>query len=303
MKVPVHNFAIVDSNARSRSGPNGLSRALSESDEGSPLPLIPDALVIEMMKAKGSARAWAEVLSSEPEHFAVALPPGKIVRQEIEGDDEPSPVYPEGTLALQDFVKEYKEQGEPALKERMDGSDEAIKDLQADETLINPDFVKEVSQDAIDVIIDSFPADYVEKLEDGIRKEVPEETRNELKKKLIRHGDTLELVAAQMMDSDDEAERIAELMSRPTFTRASALLVLAEVVYALEHGQHHISGLADKTLVNDNIDSQCVLLSALCADLLTQDTRSLELHKLVRAGMNLPAGKLSLSFESQNPEE
>ncbi len=302
MKVPLYNFAVVDSNARSRSGSNGLAGAFSRFDDGEPLPLIPDALVIEMMKAKGSARAWAEVLATEPNNFAMALPPGKIIRQEIEGEDKPSLIYPEGTHAVRRFVREYQDRGEPVLEEQMDGSDEAIKNLRSDDTLINPDFIREVSQPSIDQFVDSLPKDDVDELEGAVRKEVPEEKRTELKKRLTQHQDTLDLVAAQMIDNEGEAERIGKLVRRRTFVRASALMVLAEVVYALEN-EHVIRGLADKTLINDNIDSQGVLLSALCADFLTRDTRSLELHELVRAGMDLPPGKLSLSFDAQDNEK
>ena len=290
MPVPVRLFTVVDSNARSR---GQLISALEAAADGDgPPPLIPDALVVEMMKAKGSARAWAKALGLHSEHFGMARPPGAVVRDEIEGDLEPSLVNHPGTDAVRRFVEDYRDRGEAALDEQMEGVEEALAGLRSSDTMFNVGFIREVSQPAIDDIVGSLPPTDVEALRGSVRRGVSDDERWEIKSRLVMHPATLENVAVHVTEDRTDERRLADLVRRPTLTRAGALLTLSEVVHAVEH-ERVVRGLHEKTLVNDAVDGQGVLLSAVCEDFLTKDNRSKELHRLVRFGMGLPPGRVS----------
>ena len=290
MRVPIRRFTVVDSNARSR---GQLASALEAAAVGDgPPPLIPDALVVEMMKAKGSARAWAKALGPHSEHFGMARPPGSVIRDEIEGEMEPSLVNQSGTAAVRRFVEDYRDRGEAALDEQMEGVEQALEDVRSSDTMFNVGFIREVSQPALDDLVSSLPSEDVEVLRGSVRRGVSDDERWEIKSRLVQHPTTLECVAVQVAKDGAEERRLSDLVRRPTLTRAGALLTLAEVAYLLEH-QHVVRGLADKTLLNDAVDGQGVLLSAVCDDFLTEDTRSKELHRLVRSGMGLSPGRVS----------
>lgn len=293
MRVLIRKFSVVDSNSRSRGGDRGLAAVLESAAAGHAAPpLIPDALVYEMMKAKGSARAWAKLLAEHPEHFAMARAPGQIVRDELAGIDDPSFIYQEGTAAVRDFVEDYRDNGEPALDKQVADSRRGLREISGADGMFNVGFVRSISQEAIDQIVESLPAEVVAALKDSDRRGVPEGERMSLKKQVVIHQPSLDLIAVHMGRNDSEDRALLDLARRATFVRAGLLMTLAEIAHDLELNRV-VRGLADKNLINDAVDSQGVLLSALCDDFLTHDKRSLGMHELVRHGMDLPPGKLS----------
>ena len=73
-------YVVVDSNVRSR----GLKTFLSDcSGSSGRVALIPDALCFEMFKSIGSARIWLQVLSENPDCFAMSRAPGLIQKDEL----------------------------------------------------------------------------------------------------------------------------------------------------------------------------------------------------------------------------
>lgn len=288
MPVPVRELVVVDSNSRSR---GGLAAALAAASAGGPTPLIPDALVVEMMKVEGSARAWAGVLGAHPAHFAMARAPGAVVRDEIDGVAEPPFINRSGTTLARTFVEDYRDNGEAALPKYMAAAQQALSEVRAGDSMFNAGFIRDVSQPAINRIIESMPPADVKALREAKKSGLADQDREEIKARLSRHRESLELVAAQMAKETEEESKLVKLVHQPTLTRAGAVLTLAEIVDKLDQG-HTIRGLADTTLVNDAVDSQGVLFSALCVDFMTKDTRSLRLHALVRGAMGLKAGRL-----------
>ena len=124
------------------------------------------------------------------------------------------------------------------------------------------------------------------------RQGVPEQERLHLKKQVVGHQPSLNLIAVHTSRDDNKNRALLGLARKPTLLRAGSLMALAEIAHDLELNRV-VQGRTDKNLINDAVDSQRVLLSALCDDFLTQDNRSLEMHELVRYGMGLPPGRLS----------
>lgn len=67
--ILIHHYLVADSNAQSTPA---FAEALATAEQHGPKVLIPDALVDEIMRSRGSASAWAATLAQSPRGFFAA---------------------------------------------------------------------------------------------------------------------------------------------------------------------------------------------------------------------------------------
>lgn len=283
----IHRCLVADSNVQSTPT---FARALAAAEQDGPKVLIPDALADEIMRSRGSAKAWAETLARNPSGFYAARATGLIVADEIAGRDRQI-ADGTGTAKLRTAMVDIARRGDAALDELMAEAERARAELSTGDTILNADHSKAVTPPAREALRELFDAERLTRLKSS----QDDQERSALRVELIRdEAILLSISLAVGGPSGAPPERMAELVGEPTLVRATALLTAATLLYDIEHGRR-VETMGTKRTVNDAVDGQAVLLGVICEDLLSADGRSRHLFDLVRRGMNLPTGQLTPS--------
>lgn len=284
----IYRYLVADSNVQSTPA---FAHALAAAEQDGPKVLIPDALADEIMRSRGSAKAWAETLARSPRGFFAARATGLIVADEIAGRRRQI-ADGAGTAKLRAAMVDIASRGNAALDELMVEGERARAELAAGDTILNANHSRAVTPPAREVLRELFDAEQLTRLKSS-RDERERSTFRTFRAELIRDERILLPISLAMGGPPGATPaRMAELVFEPTLVRATALLTAATLLYDIEHGRR-VETMGTKRTVNDAIDGQAVLLGVICENLLSADGRSRHLFDLVRRGMNLPTGQFT----------
>lgn len=281
--IPLRQHLVVDSNAQSTPD---FEAALRKARAGAPAVLIPDALFLEIFRSQASSRYWLQALAPFDGAFAVARPPGTVIRSEL-GNDKPARlINDEGTAKLRSFIRDWSQRGDAAFEE-IAPDVESTQRQTAKGSLADAAFIRSTATPAHGVITELLNAELVAQLKSS---KTSEADKKKVRCQLVATDSALYAIACSMAQDEFETSRFVELVQQPTYVRAAALLTIANTLYDAEHGRTPDS-LSGKKAVNDVIDGQAVLIAALCEGLLTKDKRSRLLLELIRAGLGAPPAR------------